>query len=135
MVVFTFSALDQKYSLWANLIKKVNIVSLSWNLVFSLIRMHRFQWWCSVVSVLDRKYTFCGNSDQESKNSLKNINSNKQNSMVVFTFSILDCKYHFWANLVKKVKIVSLNWNLAPTIKGIYRVGWWCLLLNRKYSF
>ena len=35
-----------------------------------------------------------------------------QNSMVVFTFSALDWKHLFQANLVQKIKIVSLSWNL-----------------------
>ena len=34
---------------------------------------------------------------------------NMQNLMVVFIFSDLDWKYPFWANLVQKDKIVSLN--------------------------
>ena len=37
-----------------------------------------------------------------------------QNSMVVFTFSVLERKHHFWANLVQKIKIVSLRWKLLP---------------------
>ena len=32
-----------------------------------------------------------------------------QNSMVVFIFSVLNRKHPFWANLVQKIKIVSLN--------------------------
>ena len=36
-------------------------------------------------------------------------NLNMQNSVVVFTFSILDQKHTFWANLVQKIKIVSLS--------------------------
>ena len=39
-----------------------------------------------------------------------------QNSMVVFTFSVLDQKQSFWANLVQKFKFASLSWNLVPTI-------------------
>ena len=34
-------------------------------------------------------------------------NSNKQNLMVLFTFSIFNKKYPFGANLVEKIKIVS----------------------------
>ena len=34
-------------------------------------------------------------------------NSNMQNSTVMFTFSVFDWKYPFWANLVQKIKIVS----------------------------
>ena len=39
-------------------------------------------------------------------------NSNMQSSLVVLTFSVFDQRYPFWANLVQKVKIVRLNWNL-----------------------
>ena len=39
-----------------------------------------------------------------------------QNSMVVFTFSILDWKYSFWASLVQKIKFVNLSWNLVPRL-------------------
>ena len=36
-------------------------------------------------------------------------NSSMQNSMVMFTFSVLDQKDPFRANLVQKIKIVSLS--------------------------
>ena len=36
-------------------------------------------------------------------------NSNMHNSVVIFTFSVFDWKYPFWANLVQKVKTVSLS--------------------------
>ena len=34
---------------------------------------------------------------------------NMQNSMVLFTFSVFDWKYPFWANFVQKIKIISLG--------------------------
>ena len=37
------------------------------------------------------------------------INLNMQNSTAVFAFSRLDQKKPFWANLVQKIKIVSLS--------------------------
>ena len=37
------------------------------------------------------------------------INSNKRNSMEMFTFCILDRKCSFWASLVQKFKIVCLK--------------------------
>ena len=40
-----FSIFDQKFPFWANLVKKIKIVSLSWNLVSRLIRICRNQWW------------------------------------------------------------------------------------------
>ena len=45
--------------------------------------------------------------------------------MVVFTFSVLDLEYQFWANLVQNVKIVSLNWNLVLILIQICRVQEW----------
>ena len=36
-------------------------------------------------------------------------NSNMNNSMMLFTFSLLEQKDPFWANLVQKIKIVSLG--------------------------
>ena len=64
MVKFTFSILD---SFWVNLVKKNKIVSLSWNLVFRLIRICRFQWWWSFFSVFDHKYLSWPNLVKKSK--------------------------------------------------------------------
>ena len=36
-------------------------------------------------------------------------NLKMQNSMVMFTFSVFDLKYLFCANMVQKIKIVSLS--------------------------
>ena len=33
--------------------------------------------------------------------------------MVVLTFSVSDVKHFFWANLIQKIKIVCLSWNLV----------------------
>ena len=63
-------------------------------------------------------------------------NSNMQNSMMLFTF--VEWKRLFWANLVQKIKIVTLSWNLVPTLIRIYRIQWWCLfffVFDRKYLF
>ena len=37
-------------------------------------------------------------------------------------------EYQFWANLVQKIKIVSLNWNLEPSLSQICRIQLWCEL-------
>ena len=47
--------------------------------------------------------------------------------MVVFILSVLDRKYPFWANLVQKIKIVSLNWYLGLRLTLILRTESWCL--------
>ena len=53
MAMFTFSVLDRKYSLWANLFQKIEIASLSWtnsNMHNSMVMF--------ISSALDRKYPF-----------------------------------------------------------------------------
>ena len=52
MVMFILSVFDWKYPFWANLVKKIKILTLSWNLVRTLIRTCRIQWWCSVFLLL-----------------------------------------------------------------------------------
>ena len=47
MVMLTFSVLDHKYFLGANLFQKLEIVSVSWKLAPRLIGICRIQWWCS----------------------------------------------------------------------------------------
>ena len=52
-------------------------------------------------------------------------NPNIQISMMVFSFSIFDGKYTFGSNLIKKkIKIVSLNWNLVPRLIPISKIWW-----------
>ena len=50
-----------------------------------------------------------------------------QNSIVI-TFFVLDRKHPFWANLVQKIKIVSLSRNLVPRIIRICRNQLHCSL-------
>ena len=45
--------------------------------------------------------------------------------MVVFTFSVLDRKHPFWANLFQQIRIVSLSWNLIPRLIRISRIHCW----------
>ena len=43
-------------------------------------------------------------------------------------FPVLDRKYTFWVNLIQKIKIASLNWNLVPRL---VRKSW----IQLWYSF
>ena len=45
--MFTFVISDGKYPFWVSLVQKAKIISLSWNLVLTLIQTCRVQWWCS----------------------------------------------------------------------------------------
>ena len=61
-----------------------------------------------------------------------------QNSVVIFTFTVLDWKYPFWANWVQKVKIISSSWNFVPTLLRICKIQRRCSLffvLNHKGAF
>ena len=56
------------------------------------------------------------------KVNLTQINSNIQNSMVVFTFFFFDQKCLFWPNLVQNVKLVGLRLNLVASLIRICRI-------------
>ena len=47
MMLFTFFVFDRKCPFGANLVQIVNIASLRWNLIPTLIRICRIQWCCS----------------------------------------------------------------------------------------
>ena len=53
-------------------------------------------------------------------------NWNIRNARVVFTFSVLQRKYSFWANFVQKGIIVSLSRILVTRLIRIYRIQWHC---------
>ena len=48
--------------------------------------------------------------------------------MAMFTWSVLEHKRPFLANLIKKIKIVHLSWYLIPRLIQICRIQWWCLV-------
>ena len=68
MMLFTFFVFDRKCPFGANLVQIVNIASLRWNLIPTLIRICRIQWCCSFFSVFDWKYAFGGKSGSKSQN-------------------------------------------------------------------
>ena len=121
--------------------KKIKIASLSWNLIPRLIRICGTQWWCLFCLFLDWKYPFWTNLVQKVKivslswNLRISSNSNMQNSMALFTFSVSDRIHPSWASLVQKIKIVSLSWNSVPRLIRIYKIQWWCSLFYRKHPF
>ena len=132
MMTFTSSVFDQKYPFWKNFFQKLKIVSLSWNLVPWLTQICRNQWWCSLHPFLTGNLFFGLIWSKNSKLfKLKFgtwINLNMQNLMVMFIFSFFDQKYSFLVNLVQKVKVVSLSWNLVLKLIWICRIQWRCSL-------
>ena len=134
MVMFTFSVFDWNYPFWVKLIQKIKMVNLSWNLVPKQIWICRIQWHCSFFYCFIPEKPFLGKfgpKNQTCQFKLKfgtYTNSNMQNSMAVFNFSVSDRKHSFTVKLVQKMEIVSLSWNLVPRIIRICRIQWWCSL-------
>ena len=132
MVVFIFTVLDRKHTFLVNLVQKIKIVSLSWNLVPRLIRICRIQWWCSFC--FRPETHFLGKFGPKNQNCQFKLKfgtytiSNMQNSLVVFIFSVLYGKHSFWADLVQKIKIVNLSWNLISRLIRIWIIQWQCSL-------
>ena len=91
MVVFTFSVLDWKHPFWANLVQKIKIVSLSWNLVPRIIRIRRIQWGCSFFFVLEGKHSFWANLVQQIKVVRLSLNSVPRLTLI--------CRTQWWCSL------------------------------------
>ena len=65
-----FSVLDQKHAFWANLTQKIQIVSLSWNLVPRPIQICGVQRWCSLFLFSTRNTFFMVKLVQKTKYSI-----------------------------------------------------------------
>ena len=84
----------------------------------------------SVADILLHPLPFLGKTDPKNKKcQFKQkfdayTNSTMLNSIVMLTFSVLDQKYPFWANLIKKIKIISLSWNLVPRLIRTCTIQW-----------
>ena len=136
--MFTFCVFDWEIpflgTFWGDLVQKIKTVSLIWNLVPRLTEYAEFinggiHFFCVRPETL-----FWGKFSPKNKNcqfQLKfgtKTDSSMQNSMALITFSVLEWKHLFRANLVQKVKSVSLSWNLVARLIRRCRIQWWCSL-------
>ena len=127
------SVFGWKYHFWVNLVQKIK------NCLFKL----KFGTWTNsnmqnylvmFTFPFSTGNNFFGKFGQKNENCPfdqkigTKTNLNMQNSMVVYTFSVLNQKNPFWANVVQKIKIASLSWNLVPRLIRICRIQWWCSL-------
>ena len=122
VVVFIFSPLDGKSLLWANLVEKIKVVSLSRNLVPRLIRTCTIQWQCSLF-LFQTGTTLFGQIGPKTQNCQLKLrfgtytSSNMQNAMVVFIFFLFFCFiflfflcfFFCFTNLVQKIRIARLS--------------------------
>ena len=103
-------------------------------MVPTIIKICRIQW-CYSLFYFWVEILFLGKFGPKNQNSRFKLkfgsysNSNMQNSMVMFILSVFEWKYPFWANLVQKVKILTLSWNLVPTLIRTCRIQWWYLFI------
>ena len=67
-----FLVLGQNYLFWLNYAHKLKIVGLGWNLVDTLTRMFRGQWWCSLFLFLAEN-TLLSKFDSRHQNYLLNL--------------------------------------------------------------
>ena len=129
MVVFTFSVLDGKHYFGGNLIQKLFILSLS-----GIWCLDQFQYKECIGSVhcfcFRPKHVFGQIFTKKSQNCQFQLKfptktvSNMQNSVMVFTFFVLNGKHSFLENLVQKIRIVSFSLNLVPKLIRICRIQW-----------
>ena len=130
MVMFTSSVFDREYPFWANLVQKIKILSLSWNLIPTLTRICRIQWWCFVF--FSTRSTFLSNFCPKNQNCQLKLKFAIQNSMMMFSFSVLDRKYRFWVNFVQGVKIVKLSWNSVQSLVRVCRIRGWFFFVKTE---
>ena len=106
------SVFNWKYLCWVNLVQKLKIICLSWNFVPRIIQICTIPCWCSLfclrleipflvnlvqkIKIVRLSWNFAPNQFEYAELCIK---------YVVFTFSVLDQKNPFCANLVKKSKL------------------------------
>ena len=115
MVISPSSVFNQKYPFCENLIPMFKIVCFKWNLVITLIRICRIQWWHPLFMVFNRKYSFWAKLVQ------------KKSKLLVFTLKF-GTKIPFLGKFNPMLKIVWFKRNLITTLIRICRIQWLCLL-------
>ena len=134
-----FSVLDWTYPFWRNLPQKIKIMNLSWNLAPRIIGGCRIQRWCLLfcfgVEIFLRE-----NLVQKLKSGKSNLECKSMNSLIydsdlcnervqlkfctetnsicrvqcwISLFYVLDQIQPFWANLLRKIKIMSFSWHIG----------------------
>ena len=135
-MVFPFSVLNGKPLFWGNMVQKIKIVSLSWNMV--PIQISNLNMQNSMVvftfSVWEWKHWFGVNLVEKF-----NIVSLKENLVPkpiricriywrcsLFMFSTRNTILgNFWQDIVK---IVSFSWSFIQRLFQIFRIQWWSSL-------
>ena len=113
----------------ANMLHNSKIFNLSWNLVPRLIWISRIQWWC--LFYIFGQFLSKNQNYEFKRKFFTKSNSNMQNTVMIFLylfFCLWSEIYSFWVNLVEKVKIVSVSWNLMLRLIRRCRIQRCCSL-------
>ena len=97
-----------QYTSWADLVWKIPIVYLRWNLIPRLIQIC-WIWWSCLYILLWTANT-------------------------LLSKFILEHEIPFFANLVQKIEIICFSWNLVPGLIWICWTRWWCSLFHLKWE-
>ena len=107
-----FSVFNWEVSFWGNLVKKIKIVSLSWNLVPALIRIYRIQWWYAYFLRFWLELPLFSKLGPKNQNCQFKLKFGRliricriQWWFFQFIFSALGRKHPFWVNLIQKIKL------------------------------
>ena len=127
-VTFTFSFLDQIYPFWANLVQKIKIVSLSWNM--QNWRICRIECWCSFFCfrpkiLLLSNFVLKNQSCKFRLNFGSYNDLNMQKLMVLFPVFHFRQGIQFLSKFSSKIKVFSLSWNLVPRLIWRCRIQCW----------
>ena len=107
------------------------MISLSWNLVPTLIRTCRIQWWYPLFLLLIGNTLFGQIWSKKLKLSVqgKTLYLNKF-KYAEFNrdvhFFVFGREYSVWDNLFQKIKIISWSWNLVLRLIRICWIQWCC---------
>ena len=143
MVMFILFVLDWKYPFWENLVQNIKIISC-WNLVptimviifWDFLMFYRISFSPQVKQsvIISNKHGISSSlTSYRTTWDLGSQEIRKHQEIVecriqccFFCFSVFDLKYLFWINLVQKIKIASLSWNVVLRLIPIWTTQWWC---------
>ena len=124
---------DRKYPFRANLVQKLRIINLGWNLIPRLIIYAEF-WWCSLF-LFSTGNTVLGQS-WTNKTKIVSLSWNLVPRLIRIckipwrcSFFLFKTEIPFLGKLSVK-KIASLSWNFLPRLIQICRIHWRCSLFS-----
>ena len=114
MIMLTSFVLDPKFPFLDKFCTKNKNYQVFENLFPKLFRILIIRWWYSLKTLLGEIWW----------KKIVNLNLSFVPRLILNSIFIIT-KYSFWVNLVRKIKIVCLSWNLIHTLIRIWNFEWW----------